>query len=175
MLWGHSSGAALALATARRLEHDGVEVERVFVGAQLLRDAAGRNADIKSLRVKNDAEIASGLRADGGYTELGDLDRSHALQVGAAYRHDCLAAHRYFVEQLDDPPAVKLAAPLTVVVAADDPVTIEWPGRSADWQLLADHVDAFELADGGHYFLRTRPTEAAEAVLRASRPLNLQR
>jgi pimeloyl-ACP methyl ester carboxylesterase len=31
--------------------------------------------------------------------------------------------------------------------------------------LLADHVELHELADGGHYFPRTRPTEAAQAVL----------
>lgn len=175
MLWGHSSGAALALATARRLEQRGVDVERVFIGAQLLRDADGRMAEIRALRVRNDAEIASGLRADGGYTELGDLDRSRALQVGAAFRHDCLAAHHYFVEQLEDPPSVKLAAPVTVVVAADDPITIEWPSRHTDWQLLADQVDVHELGDGGHYFLRTRPTEAADAVLRATTSVDLRR
>ena len=37
-----------------------------------------------------------------------------------------------------------------------------------DWQLLAEHVELHELADGGHYFLRTRPAEAAQAVLRAA-------
>ena len=31
--------------------------------------------------------------------------------------------------------------------------------------ILADQVDLHELVDGGHYFLRTRPAEAAEAVL----------
>jgi hypothetical protein len=54
-----------------------------------------------------------------------------------------------------------------VVVAADDPNTATYRQRYYDWQLLADHVDLHELADGGHYFLRTRPTEAALTVLRA--------
>ena len=65
----------------------------------------------------------------------------------------------------DTPPAVKLSAPVTVVVAADDPTTADFPRRYRDWQLLAEHVDLHELADGGHYFLRTRPTETAQAVL----------
>jgi hypothetical protein len=55
-----------------------------------------------------------------------------------------------------------------VVVAADDPRTAQYPRRHRDWQLLAEHVDLYELADGGHYFPRTRPAGAAQAVLRAA-------
>ena len=60
-----------------------------------------------------------------------------------------------------------LSAPVTVVVAADDPSAAEFRDRHRDWQVLAEQVDLYELADGGHYFVRTRPTEAAKAVLRA--------
>ena len=66
--------------------------------------------------------------------------------LGAAYRHDCVSAHHYLADALDDPPAVRLAAPVTVVVAADDPVTAEFPHRYRDWQLLAEHVDLHQLA-----------------------------
>jgi len=38
-----------------------------------------------------------------------------------------------------------------------------------DWQFPAEHGDLHELADGGHHFLRTRPTEAAQAALRIPR------
>ena len=62
----------------------------------------------------------------------------------------------------------RLSAPVTVVVAADDPITPGFRVRHRDWELLAEHVDLHELADGGHYFLRTRPAEAAQAVLRAA-------
>ena len=75
-----------------------------------------------------------------------------------------MSASRYLADVLDDPPAARLSAPVTVVVAADDPVTAEFPSRHRDWRLLATHVDLHELADGGHYFLRTRPAEAAQAV-----------
>ncbi|MFF3244514.1 amino acid adenylation domain-containing protein [Streptomyces sp. NPDC002870] len=167
MLWGHSSGAALAVETARKLQERGVDVQRVFLGAQLLGDATDRRATITELTGRSNAEIAAGLSADSGYTELSELDARHAEHVGAAYRHDCVSAHRYFADALDAPPAVKLSAPVTVVVAADDPNTAEFPRRYGDWRLLAEHVDLHELADGGHYFLRTRPTEAAQAVLRA--------
>jgi amino acid adenylation domain-containing protein len=167
-LWGHSSGTAFAVETARKLQERGVDVQRVFLSAQLLGDATDRRATITELTGRSNAEIAAGLSADGGYTELSELDAQRAEHVGAAYRHDCVSAHRYFADALDTPPAVKLSAPVTVVVATDDPSTATFPRRHRDWQLLAEHVDLHELADGGHYFLRTRPTEAAQAVLRAA-------
>jgi amino acid adenylation domain-containing protein len=165
LLWGHSSGSAFAVETARRLQERGVDVQRVFVAAQMLGDAADRRAGITELTERGSAEIAAGLRADGGYTELGELDAGRAEQVGAAYRHDCVSAHGYFADVLDCPPAVKLSAPVTVVVATDDPYTAEFARRHGDWHLLAEHVDSYEIRDGGQYFLRTRPTEAARAVL----------
>ena len=166
LLWGHSSGTAFALATAAKLQQRQVDVERVFLGAQLPGDPA-RRAAIAGLTGRSIAEIAAGLSADGGYTELGELGAQHAGQIGAAYRHDCVSAHRYLADTLDNPPTVKLSAPVTVVLAADDPHTAEFADRHRDWQFLADHVDLHELADGGHYFLRTRPAEAAQAVLLA--------
>jgi surfactin synthase thioesterase subunit len=176
LLWGHSSGTAFALETARKLEQRGVDVRRVFLAAQLPGQAAGRRAAVAGLAGRSNAEIAAGLAADGGYTELGDLvgrdgqglDARGAEHVGAAYRHDCVSAHRYLADALDTPPAVRLSAPVTVVVAADDPFTARAGHDYRDWQLLAAHVGLYQLADGGHYFLRTRPAEAAHAVLRAA-------
>ncbi|MBT2396357.1 amino acid adenylation domain-containing protein [Streptomyces sp. ISL-100] len=168
LLWGHSSGAAPALETARRLTERGTGVQRVFVAAQLLGDAAGRRAAVTELTGRSDDRIAAELGADSGYPGLGGLDAGQAERVAAAYRHDVVSAHRYFADVLDSPPTVKLSAPVTVVVAADDPITAGFRERYGDWQLLADHVELHELADGGHLFPRTRPAEAAKAVLRAA-------
>ena len=63
---------------------------------------------------------------------------------------------------------MRLTAPVTMVAAADDPATAGSARRNLDWQLLAEHVDLHELTGGGHYFLRTRPAEAAQAVLHAT-------
>lgn len=168
LLWGHSSGTAFAVETARRLQERGVDVRRVFVGAQLIGDAGDRRAAITELTGRGTAEIAAGLRAAGGYTEAGELDAGRDEQIGAAYRHDCVSAHRYFADILSTPPAVKLSAPVTVVVATDDPFTADFARRHGDWHVLAEHVDAYEIPEGGHYFPRTRPTEAARAVLRTA-------
>ena len=168
LLWGHSSGAALAVETARRLEQVGATVPRVFVGAQLLGEAADRRAAVTELGERSNAEISVRLSADGGYTELGALDAERAEHVGAAYRHDYVSANRYFAEVLDSPPPERLSAPVTVVVAADDPTTAGFWARHRDWELLAEHVELHELADGGHYFPRTRPAEAAQVVLQSA-------
>lgn len=168
MLWGHSSGAAPAVETARRLEERGVRVVRVFLGAQLPGTAAGRTAAAAQLARCGNAEIAARLSADSGYTELGELNADHAEHIGAAYRHDCVSAHRYFAAALENPPAVRLAAPVTVVVAADDPHTAGYGAHHRDWKFLAGQVELHELADGGHYFPRTRPDGAARAVLDAA-------
>jgi surfactin synthase thioesterase subunit len=195
LLWGHSSGAAFALATAAKLGEAGVNVQRVFVAAQLPGDAADRRASITDLIGRSDAEIAAELTTVTGAeltivtgaeltivtgaelttvtgaaefrAELGELDAPRAEQIGAAYRHDCVSAHRWIADAIDRPPAVKLSVPVTVVVAADDPYTAGSRHRYREWQLLADQVNLHELADGGHYFLRTRPAQAAQAVLRA--------
>ncbi|WP_330301795.1 MULTISPECIES: non-ribosomal peptide synthetase [unclassified Streptomyces] len=168
LLWGHSSGAAFALETARQLEERGVDVQRVFVGAQLLGNAADRRNAVTELTGQSNAEIAAKLSTDSDYTGLHQLDAQRAEHVGAAYRHDCVSAHRYFTGLLNTPPAVKLSAPVTVVVAADDPITTGHAHRHRDWELLAVRVDLHELAEGGHYFPRTCPTEAAQAVLRTA-------
>ena len=170
MLWGHSSGTALAVATARALHERGVPVSRLFLAAQLPRDAAGRRAEADELAGREDAEIAARLGTDTGYTELGELDAQRAEHVGAAYRHDCIAAHRYLADLLEG-PTTPLPVPATVVVAADDPSTAEFAHRHRDWQLVAEHVDLEQLADGGHHFLRTRPAAVADVVHRAARLL----
>ncbi|MFJ7150323.1 amino acid adenylation domain-containing protein [Streptomyces sp. NPDC100445] len=171
MLWGHSSGAAPALETARVLAERGVRVTRVFLGAHLLGTAADRRAAVTELTGRDDTDIVAELAADGGHPELAELTAPHAGHIAAAYRHDCVSAHRWFQAVLEDPPAVRLSAPVSVVVAADDPHTAGHAERHRDWLLLADHVELHELADGGHHFPRTRPTETARAVLRAAVPL----
>jgi surfactin synthase thioesterase subunit len=80
-----------------------------------------------------------------------------------------VCAHRCLADALDTPPAVRLSAPVTVVASADDPGTAQCPRRHRDWELLAKRVGLHRLGDGGHYLLRTRPAEAAQAVLRATK------
>ncbi len=171
MLWGHSSGTPLAVEAARALVAAGVPVHRVFVGAQLPGEAGTRRAAIADLATRSDAAIAAALSSESGYPGLRDLDTEQAEHVGAAYRHDCVSAHRWFIELLEQPPTVKLAAPVTVVAAVSDPSTAQHPSGYAAWRLVADQVDLCRLFEGDHYFLRTNPDSAAHLVEQAAAAL----
>ncbi|MEV4603460.1 amino acid adenylation domain-containing protein [Amycolatopsis sp. NPDC049253] len=171
LLWGHSSGAAFAFETARRLTGRGVDVRRLFLGAQLLGDADERRASISELGRLSNAAIAEELAADSGDPALGELDPERAEQVGAAFRHDCVSAHSYLASALANPPAAKLTTPVTVVAADDDPITVDFRDRHGEWRLLAEHVDVRAIAGGGHYFPRTNPAETARVVLHAAQPV----
>ncbi|NGO67685.1 non-ribosomal peptide synthetase [Streptomyces boncukensis] len=149
LLWGHAAGTALAIATARRLQARDVPVHRVFLGAQLLGGPAERRA------------------ATGEPDPRSDAGRGGHPGAAGLRRHDRVREHRYLAGIREHPPAVRLAAPVTVVVAADDPATADAAHRHRDWELLADRVELRELPDGGHDFPRTRPAEAARAVLSA--------
>ena len=168
LLWGHSSGTAFALETARRLHARGVRVERVFLAAQLPGTAEQRRRAAAELSRRPDADLVAALSAESGYTDLGRLDAHRAEHFAAAYRHDCLSAHEYLATTLDSPPADRLPCPVTVVVAADDPYASAAGQRYHEWERLAERVELHELAGGGHHFLRTRSAEAAALVLRAA-------
>ncbi|MCP3804562.1 amino acid adenylation domain-containing protein [Allokutzneria sp. A3M-2-11 16] len=164
LLWGHSSGAALAVLTARLLEEQNHDVRQVFVGAQLVGEIGDRESFTATITALSDLEITARLSGDSAYTELGGLDTERAALVGAAYRHDVVVANRFFVAAHEE--STKLATPLTVVVAADDKATEGHGRESGKWPLLAENVEVRELAEGGHYFPRTRPAETA-AVIKA--------
>ena len=59
LLWGHSSGTAFAVETARRLERAGTTVQRVFLGAQLIGAAADRRAAVTEIGGRSNAEISA--------------------------------------------------------------------------------------------------------------------
>lgn len=164
MLWGHSAGSAAAIEAARRLSGRGINVQRVFLGAQLPGSAEARRTRIAELGGRTDTQIATGL-AESGYTGLDQLDAQRAEHVGSAYRHDYVGANTYLADALENPPFSRLRVPVTVVIAADDPSTLDFREAYRGWGRLAEDVTLVEIPNGGHYFLRNRPDEAARAVL----------
>ncbi len=165
MLWGHSSGVAFAIEAARGLEAKGIEVQRIFLGAQLLGDAEHRLDAIETLKQQSNSEIAAKINSDKGLDPLHGLDSGQLDRAGASYRHDFNAANQYLAEIQDNPPKQKLQAPVTVVGAADDPSTPDMLHQYRAWQAIADQPELHLLEEGGHYFLRTRPQEVAQIVL----------
>ena len=143
--------------------------QRVFLAAQLLGDAAGPRAASPSWLDAATLRSARDLSVDSGYTELGELDAERAEHVGCRIPARLRVGVPLFRRRSGHPAGRNLSAPVTVVVAADDPDHGGVRASARRLELLAEHVELHELADGGHYFLRTRPAEAAQAVLRSSR------
>jgi surfactin synthase thioesterase subunit len=166
MLWGHSAGTAFAVEAARQMTARALDLRRVFLAAQLPGSPSERRAAAVDLTARTSAEILASLAAGGAFTELGAPDAQRSELLVSAYRHDSLSAHRYLVEALDGPSTVRLTVPVTAVLAGDDPHAD--PSRYREWERLAEQVELHRLDEGGHYFLRTNPAQAARALLSAA-------
>ncbi|MFJ5891729.1 amino acid adenylation domain-containing protein [Streptomyces californicus] len=171
LLWGHSSGAALAVATARLLERAGHDVRAVLIGGQLVGSPDARRRHSAELEALTPLEVAARLNGDSGYAELAGTDTTRAALVGAAYRHDVLEANAFFADAVENPPVALIEAPTVLVTAADDPATRGHEGDLAAWRGIARTVEVRELPEGGHHFFRTRPAQTA-AVVRAVHDLH---
>ena len=122
-------------------------MSRVFLAAQLLRDAAGRRAAAagwsggatpRSPPARPDTRLH---RARVSWTRSGPSTSARRTGTTASPRTATSPT-------CWRPPAAPLSVPVTVVVAADDPSTAEFAHRHRDWQLVAEHVDLDQLPDG---------------------------
>ncbi|MFE9007773.1 amino acid adenylation domain-containing protein [Streptomyces sp. NPDC007875] len=163
-VWGHSTGVAAALETARLLAEAGRPVERVYIGALLLGDTETLAAEMTRAATADDQSLLSRLRAGEVYTELEELGTERADVVARAYQHDVLTAGRHLRAVGENPEAYRLDAPVEVVVARDDAATAALTEEYGGWKAISDRITLHELAAGGHYFVRTRPAETAALV-----------
>ncbi|MFD3545971.1 amino acid adenylation domain-containing protein [Streptomyces sp. NPDC058655] len=168
LLWGHCSGAAAALETARLLQEAGRPAERVFLGGQLLPGADALRAELAEVARAPREEILDRLRADHAYVELDAFAPERAAAVDRAYRHDAATAARHLLRILDAPAAHRIGAPVEVVVARDDAWTPAAHEAYGAWRSVSDRVTLHQLEEGGHYFPGTRAAETADVVRRTT-------
>lgn len=168
LLWGHSSGAATALETARLLQEAGRPAARVFLGGRLLPGADALRAELAEVAGADRDELLGRLRADNAYVELDAYSPERAAAVDRAYRHDTATANRHLLRVLDAPAAHRIEAPVEVVLARDDAWTAGGPDAYRAWRAVGDRVTLHELEEGGHYFTGTRPAETADVVRRTT-------
>ncbi|WP_329391726.1 amino acid adenylation domain-containing protein (plasmid) [Streptomyces sp. NBC_01351] len=168
LLWGHCSGAALALETARLLQEAGRPAERVFIGGQLLHGADALRAEVAEVAAVGPEVLLGRLRADNAYVELDAFTPERAAAVDRAYRHDVITANRHLLRILEAPGAHRIDAPVEVVVARDDAWTAAADLGYQAWRAVSDRVTLHELEEGGHYFTGTRAAETADVVRRTT-------
>jgi amino acid adenylation domain-containing protein len=164
MMWGHGSGASIAIRVVQLLTEANFPVSRLFVASRPLDepgDACGRLVSVESL---SDEEVKAILAGYAGFTELDDLKPERGQLVAAAYRHDVCTDLRYLASQLT--MGARILAPVTVVSAADDLASTEHAAGTARWRRLADDLTVEVLPYGGRHFHRTEPELTLAAILR---------
>ncbi|TQF02714.1 amino acid adenylation domain-containing protein [Kitasatospora acidiphila] len=167
LLWGHCAGAAAALETARLLEEAGTPAARVFVAALLFDDEETLRAEMAEVTAAGNQELLALLRADNAYVEFDARGAERADVVGRAYRHDVLTSNTHLLTVHQDPDRYRVNGPVELVLARDDASTARFEQGYGEWKALCDEVNVHQLAQGGHYFIGTRPAEAAGLVLSA--------
>ncbi|XKK42249.1 thioesterase domain-containing protein [Nocardiopsis sp. ARC36] len=166
VLYGQGSGTATALATAALLQGQGADLRHVFLSGWSPGDAGELSARIRESSGTSDAKVREHLSADLGYIELGEGREERTHLLGAAYRHDESDAARYLLEASADAVRARVRAPVTVLVADDDPAAEELWASASGWKRFADSVHVRTLSGGGRQHFRSSPAETA-AVLTA--------
>ena len=165
LLWGHCSGSAFALETARLLTIANVDVKHLFIGSKLLHDERRLLYEIELIKTKTDRQLVDWMINDSGYAELNQLKQPELAAIAAAFRYDSCVSKRYFANALSHKWADKCTIPLTVVIAKDDMLTREYQDCYKNWSIFSDSIHLKEIVDGGHYFCRTRPAQVANIIL----------
>lgn len=171
VVYGHCAvGTALAIAVSRLLEEAGHPLEAVYAGAQFpfarprgrVLNALSRVASLEPLL--GDRVYANWLIGLGVNTS--DLDKEQAAFIIGNMRRDTQAAEDYFTRAMADiaAGAPRLRAPLVCLIGDQDPAADFYQERYREWLLLAERSAVAVLDQGGHFFLKYRAAEVAEAV-----------
>ncbi|MFD0275028.1 amino acid adenylation domain-containing protein [Kitasatospora sp. NPDC127111] len=171
VVYGHCGvGTALAVATARLLEASGRELEAVYAGAQFP-FAKPRSKVLSALSGLASLEPLLGDRVyvnwlTGMGVDTSDLDPEQVRFIVGNMRRDSKAAEEYFTRAIAevDAGAPRLRAPMISLVGDRDPAADFYQERYREWLLLAERSAVAVLDQGGHFFVKYRADEVAEAV-----------
>ncbi|MFF7365767.1 amino acid adenylation domain-containing protein [Streptomyces sp. NPDC008125] len=178
IVYGHCGvGTALAVATARLLEASGRELEAVYAGAQFpFARPRGRVLGTLSRIASLEALLGNRVYVNwltGMGVDTSQLDREQTAFIVGNMRRDSQAAEDYFTGAIADVEAgaPRLRAPLVSLVGDRDPAADFYSERYREWLLLAERSAVAVIDQGGHFFVKYRATEVAEAVTTVHRAL----
>ncbi|GAB1510974.1 amino acid adenylation domain-containing protein [Actinophytocola sp. KF-1] len=167
-LYGHCMGGALTMAIARRLEDEGVDLQRVFIGGhfpaprmpgkvhQLLRKLMPMQ---KFMSKRRAMEF---LRATGLFTEvLDERDQDFLMRV---FAEDTQAGEDFYTDAFHGGGFRKLNAPIVVVVGDGDRATELYQERTSEWTHFSDQVSLHVIPNAGHYFHQHQADELAALI-----------
>ncbi|HJD83540.1 non-ribosomal peptide synthetase [Kitasatospora aureofaciens] len=169
VLLGHSAGAAPAVDTAFALRRRGQEPAHVFVVASLPRSDDPADHDPEESLRRGDEEVWQWL---GQYTGLdtAGLPAAALRRIAQDFRRDSAAAAHSWTRLLALPAGSELDCPVSLLLAADDPLTRDHEQHVHRWARLTRELDLSIVGHGGHHLNSTRPDFLAEQVRKAVRP-----
>jgi amino acid adenylation domain-containing protein len=167
-LYGHCMGGALTMAIARRLEDEGVDLERVYIGGhfpaprmpgkvhQLLRKLMPMQ---KFMSKRRAMEF---LRATGLFTEvLDEQDQNFLMRV---FADDTQAGEDFYTDAFHGGGFRKLNAPIVAVVGDGDRATELYQERTSEWTHFSDSVSLHVIPNAGHYFHQHQADQLAALI-----------
>ncbi|WP_410873282.1 thioesterase II family protein [Nocardia sp. A7] len=159
--FGHSMGAVLAFEVARRFEEsDGAGALAVFASGRrapsILRD--------ESARFRDDATIIEEMRALGGTDSRVLNDPEMREMVLPAIRNDYRA-----VESYRPATSARIAAPIVVLTAVDDPRTTVTEAQR--WHEHTSGGGTIHTFDGGHFYLEQHSSRVIAVIADTLRDL----
>ncbi|WP_157251540.1 non-ribosomal peptide synthetase/type I polyketide synthase [Nonomuraea typhae] len=163
-LYGHCMGGALTVQLARRLEEEGVELEKVVIGGHFPaprlpgRAFAWFRKVFPMERWTSKRQALEFLRAMGFFTE--DLDRRERDFLMGVFLHDTQEGEDYYTDLYRE-PIPKLAAPLVCVVGENDRATELYQERYREWEAFSGEVSLEVIPEAGHYFQKHQAPELA--------------
>jgi len=168
VLYGHCMGGAMTIALAERLEAEGIDLVRIFVGGHFPTPRLpGRLADLlyrmfpMERRTSKRATLDF-LRAMGFFTE--DLDEKERAFLMRAFFQDTQNGEDYYTARYQDGGARKLAAPIVSVIGAADRATELYEERYKEWEEFSDSVSLEVIEGAGHYFQKHQAAELVNII-----------
>ncbi|MDQ3786129.1 MAG: alpha/beta fold hydrolase, partial [Actinomycetota bacterium] len=167
-LYGHCMGGALTMAIARRLEDEGVDLVRVFIGGhfpaprmpgkvhQLMRKLMPMQ---KFMSKRRAMEF---LRATGLFTEV--LDQNDQDFLMRVFAEDTQAGEDFYTDAFHGGGFRKLNAPIVVVVGDGDRATELYQERTSEWRHFSDQVSLHVIPNAGHYFHQHQADQLAALI-----------
>ncbi|QTL36672.1 non-ribosomal peptide synthetase [Pseudoalteromonas viridis] len=157
-VYGHCGGVATALELATQLELQAFGLQHVWMAASYPLPATQIAQD--PFVDMSDLQLAMEFAALGAFEQMDD---KALIRIGRLLRHDGSVARNYFLERYRNQSS-KLAAPLTCLIGADDPLTLDYEEKYLNWQSFA-HSVSLAVVPGGHYFNAESAEQLAASVL----------
>ncbi|TDP97977.1 non-ribosomal peptide synthetase/type I polyketide synthase [Labedaea rhizosphaerae] len=167
-LYGHCIGGALTMAIARRLEDEGVDLVRVYIGGHFPAPRLpGRYQQLMRKlmpmqRVMSKRRAMEFLRATGLFTEvLDDQEKDFLMRV---FIDDTQAGEDFYTDAFHGRGYRKLKAPIVVVVGDGDRATELYQERTSEWMHFSDSVSLHVIPNAGHYFHQHQADQLAALI-----------